>query len=225
MLQNAGVTRRKLRARTLALFLVLEVIVTIALGTSLLALPYFQKSIEVEPISLRNVVENPDDYLGERNVTLTLTRIEPREDPYHRLTEKYYLAYVRDEEGYERPFVISEEDEDRYRKSVGFEAIFELKGSIGPQLIHPPDKLMTNILVSVQADPYSREYYIISIRLREPADDRPSQLIILTYLAVVFLGATALTLAVFLANRRLRRLSQPQILRTTVRCPSYFYML
>jgi len=192
------------------LLLILEVIVTVALGTSLLALPYLQKSAEIEPISLRDVVENPSNYLGGRNVTLTLTRIELREDPYHRLAEQYYLAYVRDEEGYERPFVISGKDEPGYREAVGSKAIFELRGSLGPQLTQPPDRLITNILVSVQADPYSREHYRISIRLMGPIESWLSQLkITLTYLTAASIAAIALTLVIFLVKRRQTKLDRP----------------
>jgi len=194
---------RKLRGRGLAVFLTLEVIVTVALGVSLLVLPYLQEGMETEPISLKDIIEDPGSYLGERNVTLTLTRIEPRDDPYHRFAEQYYLAYVKDEEGYERPFVISEKDKSTYQGSVGNKAVFELEGSIGPHLIHPPDKLITNILLSARADPYSREYYTISIRLMEPLDGGlPKQRIVLTYLAAFCIAATTLTSIVFFGKRK-----------------------
>lgn len=185
------------------MLLILEILVTLALCTSLLVLPYILKSVETERISLKDVEENPSRYLGERDVTLTLARVERREDPYHRLAEQYYLVYVRDEEGYEMPFVISGEEEPRYRAEVASEAVFALSGSIGPQLIQPPDRLITNILFSIRADPYSREYYRVSIRLIGPTDGRPSQLnIAFTYLIVSSTSATIVTLGVLLAMKR-----------------------
>jgi len=124
-------------------------------------------SEKIEIINLKNLEEKPQLYLGERDAQFAIVKITPREDPYNRLVQTYYLVYVEDSYGYQMPFVISESDYPKYNAYVGKTAVFKLKGEIGPELMHPPNKLITNIIVSKQVDPYAREYCRIYIVLRD----------------------------------------------------------
>ena len=119
-------------------------------------------------VSLEDLVENPERYEGERRVSYSIVTLSSREDPYRRLVEDYYLVTIRDSDGYEGLFVISERDYEKYKPMIGERVLFDLKGSRGPGLIHPPDRLITNILVSKALDPYSREFFTIHIDLAKP---------------------------------------------------------
>ena len=130
---------------------------------------YLTANVETN-VSLKDVLENPQNYLGERECTLRLVMLTLREDPYHRLAEEYYLAHVRDTYDYETSFVIPHDDYANYQEYVGKYAEFKLRGKIGPGLMHPPDKLVTNVLTSKALDPYSGEFATVFIILVGPAE-------------------------------------------------------
>lgn len=118
-------------------------------------------------LSLKDIRENPEKYLGERAANFTLLNVTLRPDPSNRLIETYYLVYIQDSFQHSMPFVISEQQYQMYEKHIGKNATLYLIGKIGPELIHPPDKLRTNILVSKARDPYYREMVYIYIFLEE----------------------------------------------------------
>ena len=118
-------------------------------------------------ISLKQIIDNPEKYLGEGFAILLIVNITLREDPYHRLIETYYLVHIRDSYGYENMFVISSHDCSMYASRIGQRVRFKLLGGRGPGLMHPPDRLITNILVSKSVDPYAREFCTIHISLAD----------------------------------------------------------
>lgn len=103
--------------------------------------------------------------MGERVAHFTIVNVTLRPDPSKRLSEKYYLVYIQDSFGYGVPFVISEEKYPQYNNYIGKNATFVLIGKVGPEFVHPPDKLITNILASKAKDPYYREKNYIFIYL------------------------------------------------------------
>ena len=146
--------------------LLIMMFITIAIAVTTSSFMWiYQWSGKIENMNLKDLYENPQNYLGERLAKFTIVKITPREDPYHRLVEKYYLVYIRDSYGYELSFVISENDYSKYGAYVGKAATFKLNGILSSELMHPPNKLITNILVSKQADHYAREYCRIYIEL------------------------------------------------------------
>jgi hypothetical protein len=122
-------------------------------------------SEKIENINLKDLEENTQNYLGEIRTRFTIVEVTPREDPHHRLIETYYLVHIKDPYGNKVSFVISKSEYSKYSDYVGKVALFKLSGSRGPELMHPPDRLITNILVSKQADPHGEEYYRIFISL------------------------------------------------------------
>jgi hypothetical protein len=118
-------------------------------------------------ISLKQIIDNPEKYLGERFAVFLILNITLREDPHHRLIETYYLVHIKDSYGYETMFVTSSHDYSRYASCIGQRARFKLLGGRGPGLMHPPDRLITNILVSKSVDPYAREFTTIHISLAD----------------------------------------------------------
>jgi len=157
-----------------------------------------------EDLSLKDIAERPEDYLGDRNATFTVTNIAVREDPEHRLKEKYYLVYVKDAYGCVMPFVISEEDLPRYELRLGKQAMFKLTGRKGPGLIHPPDTLITNILINKPVDQYSREWYTIYITLIDPPSSSTNQLSSNMSLISISIVAVAASV-VLIAYRRTKK--------------------
>ena len=125
-----------------------------------------------DTLSLKDIRENPEKYLGERVANFTVLNVTLRPDPSNRLSETYYLVYIQDSFQYCMPFVISEQKYQMYEKHIGKNATLYLIGKIGPELIHPPDKLRTNILVSKAKDPYYREIVYIYIFLEEDIENR-----------------------------------------------------
>jgi len=146
-------------------------------------------------VSLQDLVENPERYEGERRVSFSIVALSLREDPYRRLVEDYYLVTIRDSTGHEGLFVISEKDYENYEPILGERVLFDLKGSRGPGLIHPPDRLITNILVSKALDPYSREFFTIHIDLAKPEEpllDKSSFIILASAGTILIAIATLL---------------------------------
>jgi len=144
-----------------ALFTVIVVALVVSLITTRL------RTLEESNTSLRELIESPEKYPGEKFARFLVVDVELREDPYHRLNETYYLVHIRDSFGNESPFVISSDQYSRYSKHVGENVRFRLVGSSGPGIVSPPDKLITNILVSKSVDPFAREFCTIRIALAE----------------------------------------------------------
>lgn len=118
-------------------------------------------------VSLRELIDSPEKYLGERLTTFTITKVLFREDPYHRLNETYYLVHIRDSYEYEVSFVVSSDQHPRYAARIGENVRFKLTGALGPGIVAPPNRLITNILVAKSVDPYAREFCTIRIALAE----------------------------------------------------------
>ena len=124
--------------------------------------------------SLEDIRENPEKYLGERVSQFTVVNITLRPDPSNRLRETYYLVHIQDSLKYSMPFVIPEQQYQMYKKYQGKNTTLYLVGKIGPELFHPPDRLITNILVSKTKDAYSREKVYIFIYLEgEMRENKP----------------------------------------------------
>ena len=199
------------RAKIEIIALLILVVVTSAASEPWARLSETSANSTTETLSLRDLAEKTENYLGDRNATLTITNITVREDPEHRLKEKYCLVYVKDAYGYVMPFVISEEDRAEYEPCLGKQAIFKLSGRKGPGLIHPPDTLITNILVNKPADQYSREWYTIYIALIGLSSTSTNQLSSNMTLLLIMIAAVAASVAL-IAYRRVKRMSSPQAL-------------
>lgn len=127
-------------------------------------------------LSLEDIRENPEKYLGERVAQFTVVNITLRPDPSNRLSETYYLVYIQDSFKHSVPFVIPEQKYQMYKNYQGRNATLSLVGKIGPALNHPPDRLITNILVSKTKDPYSREKVYVFIYLEgERGENKPPE--------------------------------------------------
>jgi hypothetical protein len=114
--------------------------------------------------------------MGERNTTFAIFNITLYPDPQGILAKTYYLVYVSDSYNYSTPFVISEEDYKVYKLFIDRWVGFKLVGVMGPELITPPDRLITNILASKSTDPYHRQYYRVFIYLSSSHDVEASSI-------------------------------------------------
>jgi len=166
-------------------------------------------AVNQEETSLEDVRNNPENYLGERNATFTIVNVTLRPDPYKRLRETYYLVYVRDSYDYEVPFVISKDDYQKYSFYTGKLVLFKLTGRLGPGLVHPPDRLITNILVSKAADPYQREYYTVFITLIGSTEPTPISIRgLLGYLPIAGVGAAVSAAIIYMMLKSSRSKSR-----------------
>jgi hypothetical protein len=88
---------------------------------------------EVGPISLEDVKNNPENYLGERQVAFTITNIELTNitDWYGNKVEVYKVT-IKDDYNYESSFYISKDDYQNYSQLIGTKQFFELIGKSGP---------------------------------------------------------------------------------------------
>lgn len=126
---------------------------------------------DTSALSLEDIRENPGEYLGERVAHFTVVNVSLRLDPSNRLIEKYYLVHIQDSSRFGVSYVISEEKYQKYIDFIGKNATFNLVGNVGPGLVHPPDRLITNILASKSRDPYSMEKVYIFIFIEGELDE------------------------------------------------------
>jgi hypothetical protein len=141
------------------------VVVAIVISASLLSMILTIQGEET--LSLKQIVDGPEKYMGERYVRFTITKVTLREDPYHRLNQTYYLVHIKDSYEHEASFVIPSDQRSKYSAHIGEKARFKIVGSFGPGITVPPDRLITNILVNKSTDPYAREFYTIMIYLAD----------------------------------------------------------
>ncbi len=102
---------------------------------------------------------------GFSRALFAILKITLYPDPQRILVKTYYLVDIYDSYNYSTPFVISDEDYQAYKVFIGRWVAFKLIGVPGPELMAPPDRLITNILASKTTDPYHRQYYRVFISL------------------------------------------------------------
>ena len=139
-----------------------------------LPVPLVASTIGMSSPSLEDMIKNPEKYLGRSKVRFAVVNVTLRPDPSHRLNETYYLVHIQDSFKYNVSFVIPEQKYQVYER-VGKKPYFDLIGKRGPGLTHPPNKLITNILVSKATDPYSRDWVYIFIYLSETKTRKKSK--------------------------------------------------